>query len=198
MLVYQRVPPNFQVDTLPGPQEFQVLTESSQHLLGCGCGSCRPGLTLEEAHWKVQRRNAQLSQRRGCLKMVDVSNVSHWAWQFQDGKIDGKSTPWVLGVFAKFQSQMIQVEEVVAADSAGDRTSPDLCFWRSGFSSQSDGRWVQPGVGDCGTPKIATTKRSPCAQFDHLGCIQGHTPKMGFSIQLTQFFPYLALQFYRA
>jgi hypothetical protein len=40
----------------------------------------------------------------------------------------GKSTPWVLGVFAKFQSQMIQVEEVVAADSAGDRTSPDLCF----------------------------------------------------------------------
>ena len=62
---------------------------------------------------------AGLSENGGCIPLGMA--VSIW-------ENHGKSTPWVLGVFAKFQSQMIQVEEVVAADSAGDRTSPDLCF----------------------------------------------------------------------
>ncbi|CAL1128009.1 unnamed protein product [Cladocopium goreaui] len=66
-------------------QEFQVLTESSQHLLGCGCGSCRPGLTLEEAHLKVQRRNAQLSQRLKKLwQLIQPETELHLTFAFEE------------------------------------------------------------------------------------------------------------------
>lgn len=105
------------------PQEFQVLTESSQHLLGCvaGCGSCRPGRTLEEAHSKVQRRTAQLSQRRGLSENGGVG------WENQGkSRVRCHDVPWVLGVFTQFQTPMTQDEEVVATDSARDRTSTDL------------------------------------------------------------------------